>query len=495
MKLDPEIVDHLSYASKSVRYTSKYLFPEMFYSPFTQLHNDIWRLVDSGHPKIAIAAPRGIGKTTIAKTIASKGILFRDVNFITYISNSFTFASQQTENIKRELVSNQTVRRLFGSIKTSDIPKDLEEQFSKEAWVSFGNTLVLPRGSGQQIRGLNWANHRPQLIIVDDLEDKDEVKNEDNRKKQRDWFFSDVMKSVNRYKNDWRFIYIDTLKHEDSLLALLLDSPDWLSVTLSICDDNYNTLIPEYMSNEEIQLELETHRRDGLLDVFYMEYMNKLTGEHSGFKPEYFKHYKESELENKAGIENFIIVDPAKTVNPASAESAVICIGIDNKNQRYLVRDIVAEKMMPDELYNEVFDMAARWGVMAVGIEETGLNEFIKQPFTNEMMKRGVHFEVVWLKPRKGEKKEQRVKQLVSYYRQGEIWHNEVCCGPLEAQLIPFPRSKRWDIMDALAYMIQMLEVGMRYFGPPDDYGDDPEEEFRELEEYVLPAVGSWRCV
>jgi hypothetical protein len=488
------VEQELGFASQSVRYTSKFLFEEQFSSPFTGVHQQIFDLIDSDHPRIAIAAPRGIGKTTIARTVAAKGILFRDINFITYVSNSATVAEMQTENIKRELITNSMIRRLFGSIKMSDLPTELDEQFSKMAWVAFGNTLVLPRGSGQQIRGLNWSGYRPQLIVIDDLEDKDEIRNEDIRRKQKEWFFSDVLKSVNRYENDWRFIYIDTLKHEDSLLQTLLDSSDWKSVVLSICDEDFKSLIPEYMNDEEIAFEVERHREKGLMDVFYMEYMNQLVGEHSAFKPEYFRYYEEKDISDRKDIENIIIGDPAKTVNPGSAESAIVCVGIDNKETRYLVRDVVADKMLPDQFYEEIFQMAARWGVMAVGLEVTGLNEFITQPFKNEMMKRGVHFDFVELKPRGGEKKDERIVQLVPFYRQGEIWHNRVIAGPLEAQLIPFPRSKRVDIIDALAYMIQMLEMGMRYFGPP-DVSDDPEEEFRELEGTNLESLGSWRHV
>lgn len=495
IKHSPDIQNRLAAASLSVKYAAKFLFEEQFYTPFAQPHHEMFRLIDSDSQKVAIAAPRGIGKTTIARTVAEKAILFRDINFITYISRSATHAEAQTENIKRELLSNQLIRKLFGNIKISDADLDMDETFSKKAWTAFGNTFVLPRGAGQQVRGLNWAGYRPQLIIVDDLEDKKEVRNEDLRTSLKDWFFSDLMKSVDKFSNIWRVIYIDTIKHEDSLLQNLLDAPDWDSVRLSLCDADYNTLVPAYMTTDEIQVELEQHREKGILESFYMEYMNQVTGEHSAFKSEYFKYYDEKDIQHRKDIENILLADPAKTVNPGSAESAIVCVGIDNKEKRYLVRDVVADKLLPDQFFNEIFLMAARWNARVVGIEETSLNEFVRQPFLSEKMKRGASFEVVWLKPRGGEKKEERIVSLVPYYRQGEIWHNRACCGPLEAQLIPFPRSARLDIIDALAYMVQLLEIGMRYFGPPDF--DDPEAEFRELEDedFILPPLGKWRLV
>jgi hypothetical protein len=53
-----------------------------------------------------------------------------------------------------------------------------------------------------------------------------------------------------------------------------------------------------------------------------------------------------------------------------------------------------------------------------------------------------------------------------------------------------FPRSALWDIMDALAYIIELLELGERYFSPTEDL-TDPEQEFRELE--YETSLKEWR--
>ena len=490
-----EIETIIEVCYKDTKEFCRTLLPDSFYAPFSPLHDQIFEAIDNPSPRVVIAAPRGLGKTTIARAVAAKGILYRDVNFISYVSNSSTAAEMQTENIKRELVSNQIVKYLFGDIKISDRPEGLDESFSKMAWVAYGNTLIMPRGAGQQVRGLIWGTVRPQLIIVDDLEDTEEIRNESNRIKLKDWFFGDLMKSINRYKMDWKVIYIDTLKHEDALLNVLLESKDWHSIKLSICDDNYKSNAPEYISDEELAKEVESHREKGLLDVFYREYMNlPISTEDAVFKQEYFKYFEPSELQQKVNdrkieLENIVIVDPAKTVKLHSAESAVVGVGLDMHGASIYVRDIVAKKMHPDELYEEIFRMAARLQARVVGIEVTSLNEFITQPIKNEMFRRGQFFELVELKARA--KKEDRISFLAPYYRQGFVYHNQTCCAGLEAQLLMFPRSKRFDIMDALAYVIEMMELGTRYFEPPENDDFSPEDEFKEIE-YEKPLEG-WR--
>ena len=56
-----------------------------------------------------------------------------------------------------------------------------------------------------------------------------------------------------------------------------------------------------------------------------------------------------------------------------------------------------------------------------------------------------------------------------------------------------FPRSALWDLMDAEAYLIEMLELGERYFSPPDFDIKDAEAEYKELT-YEKP-IDNWRYV
>ena len=64
-----------------------------------------------------------------------------------------------------------------------------------------------------------------------------------------------------------------------------------------------------------------------------------------------------------------------------------------------------------------------------------------------------------------GEKgKIKRIGALSPYYRQGYVYHNRNNCAKLEGQLLSFPRSGLVDVADATAYIIEVLELGGRYF-------------------------------
>ena len=497
--ISPDIKDVLALCYQHIGIFCKTLLPEAFNTPWSVLHTQMLNAIDSGHQRICIAAPRGLGKTSLARALVEKSILFRDYEFIPYISNSETIATMQTENIKRELLSNREIRRIFGSVQINADDPELDDSFSKQSWVAFGSSLVMPRGAGQQVRGLLYKNYRPQLIVIDDLEKKEELENPENRSKLKEWFYSDLLKCVDRYSNKWRIIYIDTLKHYDSLLQELLTDPEWYSLRLDLCDDNYVSQAPHLISTEELKREVESHRAKGMLDVFYMEYRNlPISKEDATFRQEYFKYYEERELDNRQ-LENVVIVDPAKTANMHSADSAIVGIGIDYTTNALYIRDIVSGKFFPDDLYEEMFAMRRRLNAHVIGIEVTGLEEFIKQPITNEMLRRGPAdaFEPCWLKARggapDGEKgKIKRIGSLSPYYRQGWIYHNKTNCAKLEAQLLSFPRSGLVDVADATAYIIELMELGGRYFTTPEDIIGDIDE-FASLD--YDPPLEDWRLV
>ena len=511
--MDSEIEEILYQCSISTEMVAKTFFPERFELEFApEVHGKIFDLIDGPSQKVAIAAPRGWGKTSIvALALKARYILFRLVNFICYINKSHDAASLQTENLRRELVSNRTIKAFFGDFRQRDVNiKEFEEVFSKKAWVAY-NTLVWPRGAGQQVRGVLFKNDRPGLIVIDDLEDPVKVMNDEIRKSWYTWLYADVIKAVPRIgkkAQNYKIVYIDTLKHEDSTLQKLLDSPEWDSVRLEACDDNFQSTAPNFMSNESIEKEWKEHVEAGQSDVFFRELRNlPISSKDAAFRQEYFHYYNlppdrrcgendlttfDSEIQQDKNIETVVLLDPAKTVKIHSAESAIVGVGIDLTRAKLYVRDAISEKMYPDEIYSAMFGMARMLDAKVLGIEETSLNEFIKQPIKNEMFRTGSFFELIWLKARGGMKKELRVKELVPYYRGGYIYHNAACAtvNKLEQQLLMFPRSKLWDLMDCFAYIIEMLELGERYFSPSEN-PDDIESEYAELD-YEAP-IENWR--
>ncbi len=207
--MDQALQDTLAQCAISTRFTAKTFFPERFSMPFAEnVHGEIFKLIDGPENKVAIAAPRGWGKTSVvALAFMARYILFRQTGFICYINKSHDAASLQTENLRRELVTNKMIRQIFGPVKPATTSEaEFDEVFSKKAWVAY-DTLIWPRGAGQQVRGVLFKNDRPGLIVIDDLEDPDKIENDEIRKRWYEWLYADVIKAVPRMHRNWRHIY------------------------------------------------------------------------------------------------------------------------------------------------------------------------------------------------------------------------------------------------------------------------------------------------
>ncbi len=482
---NPELEEILAECSVSIEKHALMFHSGRFNKPFGPRHGELFEVLDDNSvKKVLFIAHRGFGKTSLlnfalpSQYIHHPGV--KDVSYIVTVSASATSAVIQSENLKMELMGSEISKAVIGDIKT--------DNFSKEQWTTSNGVRIFPRGNHQQIRGILFGNARPGLIVVDDLENSESVMSKEQRVKLKEWFLTDLMNAIDPAGTDWRIIVGGTILHEDALLQDLRDDSSWTKIEIPLCDDKFKSYWPMRFSDDRVKEIREGYVNQGFVEGFYREFMNiSNPREDAAFRPEYFVHYNESDLDlnNAPGVDNFVIVDPAKTAKVHSDDSAIVGVASDNiKNMIYL-RDCVNGKFFPNDIYRETFDMAERINARVIGIEVTGLNEFILQPFLDEMLRRGKIYEIVELKARKGEGdyaargrgKEGRVAAMVSYFRTGRILLNATCSGPLESQLLAFPRSKYWDVMDAFAYFIEMRALGMRYFS-----SDVPKED--ELAQY-----------
>lgn len=470
---------------------AKILFPERFFRSFDPVHYNIFNKLKSENRHVAVAAPRGIGKTTINNLLLpARSILFQEAYFIMVVSSSLSHAQTQSESLKHELISNPVIRKLFGDVTTT--------QFNKDQWVArVGNKeiCVMPRGAGQQVRGFLFRGRRPDLIIVDDLEDTEHMDSEEQRRKKKEWFFADLLNVVDRPADNWKVVVLGTVLHHDSLLIDLLESPDWDSIRLELCDEDFRSNAPNFLDDESCRELYDMYERNGEIEVFIREYRNLVvSSKHNPFQKEMFKPYEPDDvkLDKSPFVENVVIVDTARTTGEKSAETAMVAEALDFKNGTIYIRDIVHGKLHFNDIIDQTINMALRNNARIIGLEVTGLHEFITYPFRNEISKRGLNIEIIELHARGGvnEKgKAERVASLAPFYRKGCVYHNKAVSAGLEQQLLSFPRPKRWDIMDAASYGVELFEKGEQYMQAALDAQMDDEsmeaieKEYEELDE------------
>src|SRR3546814_6718249 len=79
-------------------------------------------------------------------------------------------------------------------------------------------------GAGQQMRGINIDNQRPDMAVVDDVEDNENTESELLQKQLDRWIFGPFLKALARRK---KVIWLGNMLQKTSLIARLSKRPHW----------------------------------------------------------------------------------------------------------------------------------------------------------------------------------------------------------------------------------------------------------------------------
>jgi len=222
VKLSADLIESFAGTFLSPRYDNR--------APTPQLHRDAWALYSTDWPQCEVVAPREHAKSSaLTMGYMMAELLFRTSDYAILVSSTEDLAAEQLGNISEELHENHDLRREFGvSHFESDTKADIIVAMND------GHRFrVLCRGAEQRIRGRLWKGKRPNLMVVDDAEDDEQVENPDRRNKFRRWFFRAAKQAMGRYG---KVRVHGTILHEDSLLSRLAKCPKCKHLT-PMCPD------------------------------------------------------------------------------------------------------------------------------------------------------------------------------------------------------------------------------------------------------------------
>lgn len=456
-----------------------------------QFHKEIWELVTSNNRQVAIAAPRYHAKSTAvthAFTLAS--VLFRESRYVLIVSDTVSQAVQFLGDIKKELLDNDDLRSLFS---ISSFPKDTEDDLIVE--MEDGHTFrIQAKGSEQKLRGLKWANLRPDLVIGDDMENDEIVMNKDRRMKFKRWFYGALIPCV---ASSGKIRIVGTILHLDCLLENLMPASQltshkgvkdlvredlkeysrnvlpWKSVKYRAHTDDFKTLLwPEMKTEEQFRLLKEDFVRQGLADIYSQEMLNiPLDVTDTFFTKADFQPIKPEEA--KKNLVYYATCDLAVSQSQRADYSAFVVGGMDEDGKLYC-KHVINQRMDALEIVDTILMIQKIYKPVLFGLEQGTIQKAIGPYLNEEMLKRGEFINTVLLKP-SGDKLT-RARSIQARMRSGACrfdkdaeWYQA-----FEDQLLRFPRDKHDDQVDAWAYLGLML----------DRMWEAPTEKEAEEEEY-----------
>ena len=191
----------------------------------TALYEALPRVVNSPQGQhFCIAAPRGEGKSTLVALVFILWCLMtRRKKYILIIMASARLAQAALEAIAGELCDNMRLEYDFPDMVS------LKGYANKSVLISKKGHKIQAIGAGARLRGLRNKTQRPDLVILDDIENDDNVRTLDQRDKLDAWLVKAIL-PLGPPDGSMDTIYVGTVLHHDSVLARAQQHPLWKKV-------------------------------------------------------------------------------------------------------------------------------------------------------------------------------------------------------------------------------------------------------------------------
>ena len=337
--------------------------------------------------KKLFAVPRDHAKSTLAKLAVILLLKYSSLSFVLYVSKTNAIAKNAIRDILWWLESRQE-RELFGPMRKE------KSSEGESLWIitmgtrTYGRDEVVRKrcifralGADQQIRGTLIMNRRPQIIIIDDIEDLDNTTPQ-LQGKLDEWFMGSLMKSFNSRQHV--VIFIGNMIRKTTLLARLSQNPTWNPTV-------FGALVKDKHTGELRALWDGKYTVQGLLDE-YAEYRRMGTG-----------HIWEAEMMNLGQdvilacdfskvvrvptpvVEElecgFICLDPAFGTKAYNDESAITVHAQVKDVGVPVIIDSAKGRWTDDRLFDEMLEMSYRWGVKTWCIESVAAQKLLLSVF------------------------------------------------------------------------------------------------------------------
>lgn len=444
-----------------------------------------------------IIVPRGFSKTTLMNAANLYDVVTDGSVFVVYISKSSTHAEMQLNNIRIQLEGNQLLRQAYGDVVPTRA--DVEKWQSDMLQLRNGAILVA-RGRGGQVRGLNFDARRPNRIVLDDVEDDATAKSPTVRVATKDWFYSAVEKAgtdmeeeegEEMVQDDLRITNLGTLLGAECLMITLSKDPKYNTVRfgakLHPLDVKSTAMLwPGKMGHEKYLREKARHQRIGQSAEFSKEIDSSIRVSDDAIFPSIFIYLPtpRSDLIHVAQV-----MDPAISEKVDADHATIVVAGRKaTTGEIWALDEWGGVGKTPRDKIDNFFLMHEKWQTTHNGIEAVAYQKALIFLMKEEMAKRRYYFPITPIYQGKDTPKEMRITGMLSpRYANGIIRHLRPLAG-LEGNLSDWPNGKK-DYADAFAMTLTLLGETQMLVIPEDE---------REAGEYApleaeLPPV--WTSV
>lgn len=427
------------------------LFAHRHEYPFAPFHKDI--VLDFWSPErfFIDLGFRECGKTTLveeALAIAACEGAFRNCIIV---GAKESLAAELLTNVKAELDNNDELIGLYGDQRG--------DTWTQTKITLRGGYCIQAIGRDQSLRGTKHRDWRPDLVVINDFEDDEEILTPEGRRRTLRWILRVLLPACDRSRRKIR-IY-DTVRDPESVPMMLIKRSHWPHRLIPISylgeDGEERSSWPGHptLTTAWIAAERANYFAHGEGDIWGREYMMEAESQADRtFQTDMIK----VEPRTRTFEAVYAMIDPARTVRASSATTGwAVWSWVRN---RLIIWEAGAKRLMPDEIVDLAFRINREWSPVEIGVEQDGLNEWLSQPIRARMLTDGALPYRAVSAPRG---KIDFIRGLQPYFASGEaILAADM--PDLRDQLLGFPTG-RIDAPNALAYALTLKPGRLIYEG------------------------------
>jgi predicted phage terminase large subunit-like protein len=443
----------------------KVAMPNMFSAASPKFHYTIAEsLLNPSNKQINIIAPRGHAKSSIVGGVFPLWHIMFDEGpkLIVLVSRTQDHAVKLLGTIKDILDFSSSFRQIFGYWGMNSA-----RSWAKTEVQLKDGTMIICKGTGQQLRGIKHGNQRPTLIIVDDPEDENNTKTAEAMESNLRWLLQSAIPSLDPIKG--RIAIIGTPIHQRCMVETLKEMKGWLNFLFKPNLDKNQALWEEWQPVKKLVQKKEELESIGRVSVFYREYLCEIVGDEDQlFKEEYIRNYSGKLIheDNKAylrfediegkpseevrAVNIFMGVDPASSTAQTADYSTIVTIAVDSEGNRFVL-PYYRQRATPMNLAESIINQFKIYKPNKTRIESVGYQEMLREYVKKRCDEENIFISGLEIKERPRNSKSSRLETMQPYFAQGKVYIRKDMI-ELRDELLLYPRGKHDDLLDGLFY-------------------------------------------
>lgn len=480
-------------------------FPKTFRQEPALYHPEIYSILDNpANRYINIQVCRDGAKTTILRAYSAKRVAYGLSRTILYVAINETKAIQSVGWIKHQIETNKAFCSAFGlsvGKPWTDVHICVNRKVPRaDGTVEEVKVHVLAYGMSSGVRGVNLEDHRPDLIVVDDVMDDENSATSEQRDKIKNRVLGAVKESLSPRSEtpDAKMVLLNTPQDfedlsEDAKKDLQFVSASygcWTKETEDLAVEDQESSWPARYPSEELRKEKEAAIARNKYSIFAREKECRLVvAEDCAFRADWLKFFgvdeeKPEPPRHEMWIE--IAIDPSPPPSKLQLEQ-----GLKKKDYEafavvgrwrgdyYLLESVYNRGHEPNWTVNTFFELCIRWNPRKVLVEAVAYQATLAWLLRKGMQKTGRYWAIEEFKDKR-QKYKRIVDGLSGVASEGHFYARRsqtMFLGQFQHYPGKNPAGQFDDVLESVAVAAGSLQRGF--------VGDVPDDHYRAQEEMI----------